>query len=61
MDVQRGLEFELRDHRSVDVDELERRMIGEQVAAESGKYTASVKLVDRIDRALKKALAKKRK
>ena len=27
---------------------------------ESGKYAASVKLVDRIDRALKKALAKKR-
>lgn len=28
---------------------------------ESGTYTASVKLVDRIDRALKKALAKKGK
>jgi DNA-binding XRE family transcriptional regulator len=28
---------------------------------ESGKYTASVKLVDRIDRALKKNLAKKGK
>lgn len=28
---------------------------------ESGKYTASVKLVDRIDRALKKILAKKGK
>jgi DNA-binding XRE family transcriptional regulator len=28
---------------------------------ESGRYTASVKLVDRIDRALKKALAKKGK
>ena len=26
---------------------------------ESGKYTASVRLIDRIDRALKKALAKK--
>ncbi len=28
---------------------------------ESGKYTASVKLIDRIDRALKKTLAKKGK
>jgi DNA-binding XRE family transcriptional regulator len=28
---------------------------------ESGKYTASAKLVDRIDRTLKKALSKKRK
>lgn len=56
----------IRDRRAAGLTQLELASLAgtrqETISRiESGKYTASVKLIDRIDRALRKALAKRKK